>query len=191
MQFLCRWHGEDMQRWKFSGTRVAQKITLCNTDWEHRLLHSTTFNLREPSHHTCKWTPCKLRLVHSHRGSPGRRGPKGWSGAQKCFLCRTIRNMWTNITINTIALNNSLNFASVFVKHYSRCLRWIIVKVNILTRSPNKIIWDHSLLGSPLPPLVTTVCYFGEMRHNKAQPPTAWSLSAVTDRIQNVLPTNV
>ena len=122
-------------------------------------------------------------------------------GSEIFSVCQTVRNMWTNITINTIALNNSLNFASVFVKHYSRCLRWIIVKVNILTRPPNKIIWGHSFLGSPLPlqwnriiftivPLVTTVCYFGEMRHNKVQPPTAWCLPAVTDRIQNTLPTN-
>ena len=120
----------------------------------------------------------------------------------KCFLfCQIIRNMWTNITINAITLNNPLYFASVFIKHYSLCLRWIIVKVNILTRPLIKLYGAIHLLAPHFHPLwnriifitvhlVATVCccYCGEMGHNKVH--SAMKRILITDRIQNALPTN-
>ena len=122
-------------------------------------------------------------------------------GSEMFSVYQTIRNMWTNITINAITLNNPLHFASVFIKHYYPCLRWIIVKVNILTRPLIKLYGAIHLLAPQFHPLwngiifitvylVATVCccYCGEMIHNKVQLPTAWSLSTVIDRIQNALP---
>ena len=93
-------------------------------------------------------------------------------------------------------MKNPLHFASVFIKHYSLCPRWIIVKVNILTRPLIKLYGAILILAPHFHPLwnriifitvhlVATVCccYCGEMGHNKVHSAITWILSLTESRM--------